>query len=417
LLFYFQNKVRDIMRYLFIHQNFPAQFGRMAAYLATQPGNQVVYLTGRKDIEIPGVHKAIFQELREPAKETHQYIRYLECAVLQGQAAYRKGLELKQQGFVPDVIYGHSGFGASMYMRDLYPKVPLMGYFEWFYHAHGTDADFDSSEQLTVDDECRIRTKNLAILQELHACDAGVSPTYWQHSQFPLEYRNKIRIIHDGIDMNFLRPAPDTKLVLPNLKLDLSDAQEIITYVGRGMEPYRGFPQFMEAVSLVLKRRPQCHVVIVGADRVAYGGPHPSGKSYKEVMLEQFPYDMERLHFTGLLPFPDYRKVLQASTVHVYLTRPFVLSWSMLEAMSCGCTLVASDTAPVHEMVRDGQNGLLADFFAPQKLADRIEEALDDKNRRAALGANARETIRDNYDMDRLMPQHIQLMEEIARKR
>lgn len=405
------------MRYLFIHQNFPAQFGRMAAHLASQPGNQVVYLTGRPDIEIPGVHKAIFKESREPAKETHQYIRYLERAVLQGQAAYRTGLELKKKGFEPDIIYGHAGFGASMYMRDLYPKVPFVGYFEWFYHAHGTDADFDPSEEMSLDNECRIRTKNMVLLQELHGCTAGVSPTYWQHSQFPLEYRNKIRIIHDGVDACTFRPEPNTKLILPNVQLDLSAAEEIVTYVGRRMEPYRGFPQFMEAISLLLKRRSKCHVVIVGAEGVSYGVPHPSGKSYKELMLEKFPYDKKRLHFTGPLPYSDYRKVLQASSVHVYLTYPFVLSWSMLEAMSCGCTLVASDTAPVREVVRDGQNGLLVDFFAPQKLADRIEEVLDDKVLRARLGSNARETVKDNYDMERLIPQHIQLLGDIAQKR
>lgn len=405
------------MRFLFIHQNFPAQFGRMATQLAKVPGNQVVYITGRKDIELPGVYKVVYSEPREPAKETHHYIRYLERAVLQGQAAYRAGLGLKQQGFVPDVIYGHSGFGAAMYMRDLYPKVPLMGYFEWFYHAHGTDADFDPSEPFGLDDECRIRTKNMVMLQELYACDAGVSPTYYQHSQFPLEYRTKIRIIHDGIDTRLFRPVPNAKLVLPEHKLDLSEAEEIVTYVGRGMEPYRGFPQFMEAMSLLMKRRPKCHVVIVGADRVAYGGSHPSGKGYKELMLEKFSYDANRLHFTGPLPYGDYRQVLQASSVHVYLTRPFVLSWSMLEAMSCGCVLVASDTPPVREVVREGQNGLLVDFFAPDKLADRVEEALGNKKLRTSLGANARETVKDNYDMERLLQQHIQLVESMAQKR
>jgi glycosyltransferase involved in cell wall biosynthesis len=304
-----------------------------------------------------------------------------------------------------------------MYMRDLFPQVPIMGYFEWFYHAHGTDADFEPAEKFTADDECRIRTKNMVILQDLYTCDAGVSPTYWQHSQFPYEYRTKIRIIHDGVDTKLFRPEPNIKLVLPDCKLDLADAEEIVTYVGRGMEPYRGFPQFMEAVSLLLQRRPNCHVVIVGAERVAYGAAHPSGKSYKELMLKKFPYDMKRLHFTGPLPYGQYRQVLQASSVHVYLTRPFVLSWSMLEAMSCGCTIVASDTPPVREVIRDGQNGLLVDFFAPQKLAERIEEALDDKERCAIFGANARESIKNNYDAERLLPLHIQLMENIAQKR
>jgi glycosyltransferase involved in cell wall biosynthesis len=183
------------------------------------------------------------------------------------------------------------------------------------------------------------------------------------------------------------------------------------------MEPYRGFPQFMEAVSILLQRRPKCHVVIVGADRIAYGGAHKSGKSYKEVMLESFSYDMSRLHFTGPLPYGDYRKVLQASTVHVYLTRPFVLSWSMLEAMSCGCTLVASDTAPVREAIQDGHNGLLVDFFAPKQLASRIEEALTDKAARERLGTNARVTIKTNYDIDRLLPQHLQLLAHEVLKR
>jgi glycosyltransferase involved in cell wall biosynthesis len=410
-------KVRDFMRFLFVHQNFPAQFGRMATQLAANPENQVVFLTGREDVQLPNVQKAIFKETRKVGKETHHYIRHIEGAVLQGQAAFRAGLDLKKQGFVPDVIYGHSGFGASLYLKDLYPGIPLMGYFEWLYHAHGTDADFDPGEVLTLDDECRIRTKNMVILQELYACDAGVSPTYWQHSQFPVEYRNKLRIIHDGIDTRRFRPDTNAKLVLPNIKLDLSEAEEIVTYVGRGMEPYRGFPQFMEAVSLLLKKRPKCHVVIVGAERIAYGSPHPSGKSYKELMLEKYPYDMERLHFTGPLPYGDYRKVLQASTVHVYLTRPFVLSWSALEAMSCGCTLVASDTAPMREVVRDRENGLLVDFFAPQKLAERIEEALDDKALRATLGANARETVKANYDIERLLPLHIQLVVNTAQKR
>jgi glycosyltransferase involved in cell wall biosynthesis len=406
------------LRILFIHQNFPAQFGRLAEYLASRPDNQVVFLTeAGLDRQLPGVQNTYFKASREPAQETHLYIRYLERAILQGQAAYRTGLNLKQQGFEPDIIFGHSGFGASMYMKDLYPNVPFLGYFEWFYHAHGTDVDFDPEDPCTVDDECRVRTKNMVIFQELNACDAGVSPTYWQHSQFPLEYRSKIQIIHDGMDTRLFRPDPHAKLVLPEQKLDLSGAEEIVTYVGRGLEPYRGFPQFMEAVSLLLKSRPKCHVVIVGADKIAYGRPHPSGKSFKEVMLEKYEYDLNRLHFTGPLPYNLYRKVLQASTIHVYLTRPFVLSWSMLEAMSCGCTLVASSTPPVLEVIRDGQNGLLVDFFAPRKLAERICEALDDKDLRARLGENARETVKNYYSIERLLPIQIQLLERIAQKR
>lgn len=406
------------MRILFVHQTFPGQFVQLALQMANNPENKVVFLTQEGNSpEFTNILKATFKQTRYATEQTHPYLRNAENAVCQGQAAYRTALTLKQQGFVPDVIYGHAGFGASMYMKSLYPNVPLLGYFEWFYHAHGTDVGFDPATPTTIDDECRLRTKNMVLLQELYSCNAGVTPTYWQHSQFPIEYRTKLHVLHDGVDTRANCPVPGAKLVLPECGLDLSEAEEIVTYVGRGMEEYRGFPQFMAAVEQLLKRRPKCHVVIVGGDGVAYGRLHPSGKSFKEVMLEQYKFDMKRLHFTGPLPYGQYRKVLQASTVHVYLTYPFVLSWSMLEAMSCGCALVASNTPPVQEVIRDGENGLLVDFFNSQQLSERIEEALVDNSLRQRLASNARETIVERYDIDRLVGQHLQLIRLMAQKR
>ncbi|MEA4836639.1 MAG: glycosyltransferase family 4 protein [Anaeromusa sp.] len=406
------------MNILFVHQSFPGQFINAVLALAAQPGNRVVFLTqeGSK-LDLPQVQKVTFKQARYAAESTHPYLRNAENAVLQGQAAYRAGLALKQQGFVPDVIYGHAGFGATMYMKDLYPHVPLVGYFEWFYHAHGTDMGFDPAEPTTMDDECRLRTKNMVLLQELASCDAGVTPTYWQHSQFPLEYRTKLMVLHDGVDTRVNQPVEGAKLVLPEIGLDLSEAQEIVTYVGRGMEPYRGFPQFMEAVSLLLKERPQCHVVVVGSDEIAYGHAHASGKSYKTLMLESYSYDQSRLHFTGPLVYGQYRQVLQASSVHVYLTYPFVLSWSMLEAMACGCTLVGSATPPVQEVVRHGENGMLVDFFNAHQLAKQISELLDQPEQRKKLGMQARETIKQQYDSERLLGQQLQLLTRMAQKR
>ncbi|HWR39328.1 MAG TPA: glycosyltransferase family 4 protein [Patescibacteria group bacterium] len=396
------------MRFLFIHPNFPAQFANMLIALSQAPGNQVAFLTTRTDGEIPGVHKVIYQLSREVAKETHQYVRNLEEAVLHGQAAYRAAVELKNKGFVPDLVVGHSGWGPTMYMKDLFPDTPFIGYFEWFYHAHGSDAEFGPDEKLNPDAECRIRSKNAPILIDLYSCDRGYSPTYWQHSQFPAEYARKIQVIHDGINTEVYQPKKDAALMLADKQIDLSGVDEVITYVARGMEPYRGFPQFMESLSLVMARRPRCHAVIVGEDRVAYGSPAPGGKSFKELTLERFPFDPARLHFTGHLPRSQYLQVLQASTVHVYLTRPFVLSWSMLEAMSCGCLLVASDTQPVREVINDGVNGLLVDFFRTAQIADRIEEALDDPRRRAAIGVRARESIRDRYELKSMLARQAQ---------
>ncbi|WP_392477869.1 glycosyltransferase [Nostoc sp. C110] len=400
------------MRILFLHPNFPAQFRHVAAALAKDKRNQVFFGTTRHDGKLPGVNKVIYNPKREARPETHHYVKPLENAVLQGQGVYRLAEQLKARGFVPDVVYGHSGWGPTLFIKDIFPKAKLLCYFEWFYHAHGTDADFDPSDRLTADDEARIRIKNAPILQDLYSCDRGLSPTYWQRQQFPLEYHSKIFVLHDGIDTNFFCPKPGAKLVLPRINLDLSHVKELVTYVARGMEPYRGFPQFIEAVALLQQQRPHCHVVIVGENRVAYGKPLRDGKTYKEVMLEKYDLDLSRVHFTGWLPDVEYLQVLQASAAHVYLTRPFVLSWSMLEVLSASNLLIGSKTASVTEVIQDGVNGLLVDFFSPQEICDRIAEALNHPEKMAAIRAKARQTILDRYDLAQLLPQHLQWIQQ-----
>lgn len=395
------------MRILFLHSNFPAQFRHLVTTLAKDQKHQIVFGTMRKEGNIPDVHKVIYQPKREAHPQTHQYVRNLENAVLQGQAAYRMAQELRSQGFVPDVIYGHSGWGSTLFMKDIFPKAELLCYFEWFYHAHGSDADFDPSEPLDADTEARIRVKNAAILLDLYSCDRGLSPTQWQRQQFPIEFHSKLKVLHDGVDTNFFRPNLGIKLVLPECGLDLSGVDEIVTYATRGMEPYRGFPQFMEAVALIQQRRPNCHIVVVGDDRVAYGKQLPNGKTYKQLMLEKLPLDLSRLHFTGSLPYNQYLQVLQASSAHIYLTRPFVLSWSMLESLATGCLVIASNTAPVREVIEDGKNGLLVDFFSPEQIAERVDEVLNHRDRMAEIRQKARETIVQRYELSQLLPQHL----------
>lgn len=400
------------MRILFLHPNFPAQFRHLAAALAKDKRHQVVFATKRQEGQIPGVKKVLYSPSRTAHPETHHYLRNLENAVLQGQAVYRLAEQLKSEGFIPDLVYGHSGWGPTLLIKDAFPNSKLLCYFEWFYRAHGSDADFDPSDPLTADDEARIRLKNTAILTDLYTCDRGLSPTYWQREQFPPEYHSKIHVLHDGIDTEFFQPLRGAKLVLPRLNLDLSQVEELVTYVARGMEPYRGFPQLIETIAILQERRPQCHFVIVGENRVAYGKSLPDGKNYKDVMLEKFPLDLSRVHFTGYLPYSEYLQVLQASSVHIYLTRPFVLSWSMLEALSTGCLIVGSNTAPVTEVIQDGVNGLLVNFFSPSEIADRVEEVLDSPDRMASLRDRARKTITDNYNLAQLLPQHLQWIQE-----
>lgn len=403
------------MRFLFLHSNFPAQYRHVALALAKDKNNQVVFGTKNKDTSLAGIYKAIFEPSRNPHPATHHYVRPLESAVLHGQAVFKLIEKLKFQGFVPDVICGHSGWGPTLFIKDAFPDKPLICYFEWFYHAHGSDADFDPSEPLNIDDMARIRIKNAPILIDLYSCDRGLSPTNWQRTQFPQQFHPKISVLHDGVDTEYFKPHPGAKLVLPNL--DLSHVDELVTYVARGMEPYRGFPQFIEAIAYLQERRPNCHVVIVGDNRVCYGKPLPDGSSYKDFMLKKVPLDLSRVHFTGSLPYGQYLQVIQASSVHVYLTRPFVLSWSMLESMSTGCLIVGSDTAPVTEIIQDGKNGLLVDFFSPQKIADRVDEVLNHPTRMAEIRAQARNTILERYALADLLPQHINLIKNVANTR
>jgi glycosyltransferase involved in cell wall biosynthesis len=255
-------------------------------------------------------------------------------------------------------------------------------------------------EKQSEDQLLRTRGRNATILTDLAACDYGIIPTAYQKSQFPPITADKLTVLHDGVDVDVYAPSPGAKLVLPGL--DLSGASEIVTYVARGMEPYRGFPEFMAAAAEVLRRRPQAHVVVVGEDRVAYGRKLPDGDSWKKRMLAQHAYDEKRLHFTGLLTREQYRMVLLVSSVHVYLTVPFVLSWSMMEAMSAGCLVIGSDTDPVKELIEDGRNGVLVDFYNVQQIARAIVRVLEDPAKYAPLRKAARETIVEKYSAEEI---------------
>ncbi|MDD5271629.1 MAG: glycosyltransferase [Methylovulum sp.] len=405
------------MRILFIHNNFPAQYRHVAQTLAPNPAHKVGFITqSRADLQLPGITKLVVEPTRKAHDSTHLYVKQFESAVLEAQAVVRALNELKAKGFVPDLVCAHTGWGCGMFVKDIFPNTPLLLYCEWFTRAYHSDLDFDPAFAPSLDSILHFRASNAAILIDLEACDGGISPTHWQHSRFPKAYQPSIQILHDGIDSDYFHPQSGAKLQLP--RLDLSHAKEIVTYVSRGMDAYRGFPQFIEALAKLQQRRPYCHAVIVADDRVAYGPNPPEGKSWKNWILAKTELDMSRTHFVGILTYLHYRQVLQASSVHVYLTRPFVLSWSFLEALASGCLVVASNTAPVLEVVADGENGLLVDFFDTQAIANRIEEALSLTPTEAAkLRSNARTTVVERYALAKLLPQHIKILEDYADKK
>ena len=397
------------MRVLFLHNNFPAQFGDLARYLSGQ-GHDVSFGTRWEGTPPDWLRMVRFRPHREVGEQQHPYLRFLENAVLNGQALARTGWQMKERGYSPDLIVAHSGWGPGLYVRDVWPDAKYLGYFEWYYRPDGADTGF--LHPVTRDDGPRIRTRNAAILLDLAACNWGLVPTEYQASQFPALLRRKLTVQHDGVDTERFAPQPGRRLQLPGL--DLSHVDELVTYVARGMEPYRGFPQAMSAFAEVQKRRPRAHVVVVGQDRVAYGRALPDGDTWRKKMLRELELDGDRLHFTGLLPRNQYREVLLASSVHVYLTVPFVLSWSLIEAMSAGCFVVASDTAPVREVIRNGENGRLVDFFDTEGLAEGICDALDSPDATAEVREGARRTAVERYAASKLIPLRARLLEAVA---
>lgn len=389
------------MKILLVHQNFPGQFLRLTPVLVADPKNEVVAFTMNKYESHDSKLKVVrYQGRQGTTKGVHPWVSDIETKAIRGEAAFRAALDLKASGFEPDVIFAHPGWGESLFLKDVWPAAKLLIYCEFYYSDSGSDVGFDPEFPATdPGDVCRLRMKNVNNLLHFETADAGVSPTHWQRSTFPEPFRSKIKVIHDGIDTALAKPNPDVWLQLGTTKLTRKD--EIITFVNRNLEPYRGYHTFMRALPDIMARRPNARVVIVGADGVSYGAPAPDGKKWKDVFLDEVKdrIDMSRVHFVGYIDYKYFIPLLQLSTVHVYLTYPFVLSWSLLEAMSCGCAIVASDTAPLQEAIVDGQTGLLADFFDAQALSDRVVQLLESPELRAKLGNAAREFAVKNYDL------------------
>jgi glycosyltransferase involved in cell wall biosynthesis len=396
------------MRILFLHQNFPGQFPHIAAHLAKDAKNQVISISQPQARGLDKVTNFAYKPSRQITKGVHHYVAGLESAVLNGQATAQLMEALKQKGFTPDIVIGHAGWGETLYVKDVFPKAKLINYFEFFYHASGADTDFDPEFPNTVDDVLRIRTKNSINLLNLVSTDAGISPTQWQKSLYPAEFQSKISVIHEGINTEIAKPNPKAEFVLPNGK-KLSKKDKVVTYVARNLEAYRGFHTFMRALPALCQRHPDCHVLVVGGDDVSYGRKPEGVQHFREKMQNEVKIDENQVHFLGKLPYAEYIKVLQISSAHVYLTVPFVLSWSMLEAMAVGCVVVGSKTAPVQEVI-NGDNGILVDFFAPEEIVAAVDAVLSKPQAYDLMRQKARETIVSGYNIKQSLKQYEQLI-------
>ncbi|MDF1671009.1 MAG: glycosyltransferase family 4 protein [Roseovarius sp.] len=408
------------MKILFIHQNFPGQYKHLAPVLAAQ-GHNCVALTLR--VKEPGVWKNVrlipYKLPDRKGQNVHPWLVDLDTKVTRGEACFRAAVQMREAGFIPDLILAHPGWGESMFLRDVWPEAKIGLYCE-LYHLSGYphlnfDPEFEKPNQTSA---MRIRLKNLNNHLHFPLGDAGISPTQFQADTFPPAFRQRITVSHDGIDTTIATPDKNVRLTIDG-QIDVTRDDEVITFVNRNLEPYRGYHKFMRALPDLLKRRPNAQVLIVGGDDVSYGARAPKGQTWKQIFLDEVKdqiseADWKRVHYLGRIPYDQFLRLLQVSRVHVYLTYPFVLSWSLMEAMACEAAIVASDVAPVQEVITDDVTGRLVDFFDKDALVAAVSDLLDDPDARARMGQAARQLMIDKYELNKIcLPRQVDWVNSI----
>lgn len=400
------------MNILFVHQNMPGQYREMVQWLAATGQHRIYFLTQRRNApQIKGVETRIYKPHRIPAKDAYGLSKVWEECAGAGYGAATAAQQIEtNEGFRPDIVIGHVGWGELTFFKQIWADVPIIGFFEYYYSDSGGPVGFDPEEVVSEHAPFLLQARNVVPQANIEVVDVGLSPTYWQRDRFPQSFHRKIYVCHDGIRTDRLLPDPKVKLRLGRLGRDITRKDEIVTYVARNLERTRGYHVFMRALPRILKERPQARVLILGGNDTSYGGKskHPGGLRAEMEAEVGGQVDWDRVHFLGQLPYSDFKKVVQISRCHIYLTMPFVLSWSLLEAMSMQATVVASDVAPVREAITHGETGLLVDFFDPQALAAQVVDVLAKPREYAHLGGAARAHVVETYDfLTRCLPEHI----------
>jgi glycosyltransferase involved in cell wall biosynthesis len=406
------------MKILFVHQNFPGQFLHLAPALMAR-GHECLALTdgrnGRKSA-VPTLRYRHETPAVDPAAT--RLGRSFTTATDRGLTVARAARQLRDtRGFIPDLIVAHPGWGETLFLKEVFPAARLLLYAEFYYRTEGQAVGFDPEfSPVTLESACSTVARTAAMNTAFAMADAAVAPTRWQAGTFPTHLRQMIEVIHDGVDCARLAPNPQAQVTLPGGQV-LRAGDEVLTFVNRNLEPYRGYHSFMRALPAVLAARPAAQVVVVGGDGVAYGAAAPDGKSWKQVFLDEVAgrIDTARVHFTGRIPYPTFVSLMQVARVHAYLTYPFVLSWSMIEAMAAGLHVVASDTPPVTEVIRDGENGQLVDFFDIAGWSRALIAGLATPERFDLLRRNARKTALHTYDLSgQCLPRMIAFVERVG---
>ena len=403
---------------LVIHQSAPSQYRHLVKAHAER-GDAVYFICREITERIDGVEYLVYLPPR-PAKidPANRLSLDFQLATNHGERVAAICETLKAKGTRPDAIYGHGGWGDLLYVKDVYPDVPLVCYNEYYYHPAGFDLGFDPEFDPVFLEKKSLQSRNASIALTALRADINTTPTAWQKSVLPAALAAHTRVLHEGIDTAEARPAEDASFKVPGGRLRLRASDCVITYVSRSLEPYRGFPTFMRSLPAVLKKHPNAQVLIVGAEGSTYGGTLSAGSSYKKLMLAELAgqLDLSRVHFCGAISRAEFIKLLQISSAHVYLTYPLFVSWSCLEALSSGCLVIGSKTGPVMDVIKHRENGLLVDFFSPSELSNALDEALSQPKAFAKIRKRARQSAIQTFDLhQRCLPEWLALSDKLGK--
>jgi glycosyltransferase involved in cell wall biosynthesis len=408
------------MKILFVHQNSPGQYREIFTWLVEQRAHEIVFLTQRKDApSVEGARIVKYSPHHTAAENAYAPSKYWEDCCGAGIAVALLCEELRAQGFTPDVVIGHVGWGELTFLKQVWPDTPIIGFFEYFFLAKGGSVGFDPEFPASAHAPYLMHARNAVNFANIETVDLGHSPTLWQRDTFPESFHPKIYVKHDGIRTDRLKPNAQAAVPLSRLGRVVTREDEIFTYMARNMEPTRGFHKFMRALPHILEARPDARALIIGGNDVSYGKASSAKGGYRAEMEREVGdrVDWNRVHFLGKVPYSAYQSIIQISRCHVYLTVPFVLSWSLLESMSMGATIVASDTAPVREVMRHGETGVLTDFFDHEALARQVVEVLSRPADFAHLGPAARAHVVADYDFSTAcLPEHLRRINGLVPK-
>jgi glycosyltransferase involved in cell wall biosynthesis len=329
--------------------------------------------------ELPGIPLYRWSSARGSTPGLFTPATRAEADFIRGAATVAAADSLARKGFSPDVIVAHPGWGESLFLKEIWPNARMLLVGELIYSTSGGDVNFDPEfGQADLDEKVRVHAKNASQLLAFAFADLIICPTAFQAAAFPASLQPNLRIVHKGIDVSLAKTRSKDRISFASGDTVIG-ADGVITYVSRTLEPQRGFHIFLRALPDVLKACPKAQVVIVGDDRRRGYGPAPKGgRTWKNVLLEELGDDLDlaRVHFTGNIAHRDLIDVFSVSSVHVYYTYPFVLSWSLLEAMACECLVIASDTPPVRDAIRNGKEGILLPFLHVESLSKALVDVL-----------------------------------------